>query len=71
MKITKEVTDLLERIEKNVAPVIGPDANELNAALLEAERMADEFKHVKPTPYIVPIEKAVGAYRTPESENNA
>lgn len=32
----------------------------LNAALLDAERLADQFANVRPTPYAVPIERYVG-----------
>lgn len=33
---------------------------DLQAALADAERMAEQFSEVKPVPYIVPIERFAG-----------
>jgi hypothetical protein len=35
-------------------------SDSLGAALADAERMADQYAAIKPTPYIVPIERFVG-----------
>lgn len=34
----------------------------LSQNLLDAERLADQFSEIKPVPYIVPIEMAIGTH---------
>lgn len=68
MQITKGVSDLLSRLEKTGATDLDASDTDLNDALLEAERMADQYKHIKPIPYIVPIERAVGRYHANKSK---
>lgn len=68
MKLASDVTNLLLQIENTDRDVC---SHELEYALLDAERMADQFENIKPTPYIVPIERAVGAYHLNQTENNA
>lgn len=53
MSVTKEVQRLIAESEDVVD-------FELQGALRDAERMADEFSNVKPVPYIVPIERFAG-----------
>jgi hypothetical protein len=52
--LAKEVTQRVQAIKDY------EDTVELNAALKEAERLADLYADVKPIPFAVPIERFVG-----------
>lgn len=49
---------LLDRVQERVAELSNEAAS--HDPLLEAERLADMFADIKPTPYSVPIERYVG-----------
>lgn len=52
--------NILKAVRERIQESDLPDGYELQGALAEAERMADEFDHVKPAPYVVPIERYSG-----------
>lgn len=49
---------LTDKVQERVAKLPGESLE--NNALMEAERLADMFADIKPTPYSVPIERYVG-----------
>jgi uncharacterized OB-fold protein len=49
---------LTDKVQERVARLPAETAHTL--ALVEAERLADMFADIKPTPYSVPIERYVG-----------
>lgn len=53
MSILKQVQEALANSKQEHVP-------ELNDALVEAERLSDQFSEIKPSPYIVPIERFAG-----------
>lgn len=52
MKIAEKVLDRIDEAKKQIV--------ELEGALAEAERLADQFADVKPIPYSIPIERYYG-----------
>ena len=54
MTLVKTVEEKLKKLEA------GAELVELDGALAEAERMADQFSDVKPETYSVPIERYAG-----------
>ena len=59
MSLAEAVRD---RLEKTPAE----NQTTLRGKLLEAEKLADKFSDVKPVPYILPIEVAIGTFYRPE-----
>ena len=49
---------LLDRVQERIAELSNVAAS--HDPLVEAERLADLFADIKPTPYSVPIERYVG-----------
>lgn len=49
---------LTDKVRETLAAQLA--GGNLHDAIADAERMADQFADVKPTPYIVPIERFVG-----------
>ncbi|GGE39207.1 hypothetical protein [Actibacterium pelagium] len=63
---------IIKDVQGCLAQVPEPDFYDLEAALAEAERMADEFADVRPQTYIVPIERFAGLpiYKEASTEQN-
>jgi hypothetical protein len=51
MSLVDQVTETLARASEDATN---------GKAIAEAERLADQFADVKPTPYVIPIERFVG-----------
>ena len=52
MSLVREVRQRLEKTRMSTV--------DLDEALLEAERLSDLFREVKPQPYVVPVERFAG-----------
>jgi hypothetical protein len=51
---------ILEQVRVALSAANADPDNRLEAALVDAERMSDQFSEVKPVPYNIPIERFVG-----------
>jgi hypothetical protein len=51
---------ILEQVKVALSNADVDPENQMGAALVDAERMSDQFSEVKPVPYIIPIERFVG-----------
>jgi len=51
---------ILEQVKVALSAAKADSDTHLGAALVDAERMSDQFSEVKPVPYIIPIERFVG-----------
>ena len=51
---------LSETLGQTLADLAKSERLDLEGALADAERMADEFSDVNPVPYVVPIERTAG-----------
>lgn len=51
---------ILEQVRAALSTANADPYNHLEAALVDAERMSDQFSEVKPVPYNIPIERFAG-----------